>query len=54
MTYSQNWNGYAAAKVQTGLGSQASGGSAKVIRQTGGQGGRMSKAAIERDRKSVV
>lgn len=47
MAYSQNWNGYAAAKVQAGLGSQASGGSAKVIRQTGGQGGRLSKAAIE-------
>ncbi|GAA2888117.1 hypothetical protein GGQ99_004798 [Aminobacter niigataensis] len=47
MAYSQNWNGYAAAKVQAGQGSQASGGSAKVIRQTGGQGGRLSKAPIE-------
>jgi len=47
MAYSQNWNGYAASKVQAGLGQQASGGSAKVIRQTGGQGGRMTKAAIE-------
>ncbi|ODT22220.1 MAG: hypothetical protein ABS35_15320 [Kaistia sp. SCN 65-12] len=47
MAYSQNWNGYAATKVQAGLGQQASGGSAKVVRQTGGQGGRMTKAAIE-------
>lgn len=47
MAYSQNWNGYAAAKVQSALGSQASSTGAKIIRQTGGQGGRMSMAAIE-------
>lgn len=47
MSYSQNWNGYAASKVQSALGARATGSGAKVIRQTGGQGGRMSKAAIE-------
>lgn len=47
MAIQEQWNGYAAFKVQAGLGSQASSTGATVIRQTGGQGGRMSKAAIE-------
>jgi hypothetical protein len=47
VSYSENWNGYAAVKVQGALGTQASGSDAKVLRQTGGQGGSMTKAAIE-------
>lgn len=46
MAYQEQWNGYAARKVQSALGSQASGSGAAVIRQTGGQGGRMTKASI--------
>lgn len=45
--YQEQWNGYAAFKVQSALGSQASGADAKVLRQTGGTGIRMTKAAIE-------
>ena len=47
MSYSENWNGYVAVKVQDALGTQATGSDAKVLRTTGGQGGRMTKAAIE-------
>lgn len=47
MAYQEQWNGYTAFKVQSGLGSQSSSTGATVLRQTGGQGGRMSKAAIE-------
>jgi len=47
MAYSEQWNGFAAFKVQSAKGTQANGSGAKVLRQTGGQGGRMSKAAIE-------
>jgi hypothetical protein len=47
MAYVEQWNGYAAAKVQSALGSQSSSTGATVIRQTGGVGGRMTKAAIE-------
>ncbi|RWP84891.1 MAG: hypothetical protein EOR12_27045 [Mesorhizobium sp.] len=46
MGYQEQWNGYAAFKVQSGLGVPASGAGAKVIRQTGGQGIRMTKASI--------
>ncbi|MER8615967.1 phage tail tube protein [Mesorhizobium sp. M1409] len=46
MGYQEQWNGYAAFKVQSGLGVPASGSGAKVIRQTGGQGIRMTKASI--------
>ncbi|RUU37222.1 hypothetical protein EOD08_15850 [Mesorhizobium sp. M6A.T.Ca.TU.002.02.2.1] len=45
--YQEQWNGYAAFKVQSALGSQAYGADAKVLRQTGGTGIRMTKAAIE-------
>lgn len=47
MGYSENWNGYVAFKPQTGLGVQAAGASAIILPQAGGQGGRMTKAAIE-------
>jgi hypothetical protein len=47
VSYSENWNGYTAFKAQSGLGTQASGSDAKVLRQTGGSGGSMTKAAIE-------
>ncbi|RUU29764.1 phage tail tube protein [Mesorhizobium sp. M6A.T.Ce.TU.016.01.1.1] len=47
MAYQEQWNGYTARKIQSAKGSQASGSDAIVLRQTGGQGGRMSKAAIE-------
>ncbi|MER9814299.1 phage tail tube protein [Mesorhizobium sp. M0129] len=47
MAYQEQWNGYAAAKVQSGIGSQASSTGATIIRQTGGVGGRTTKAAIE-------
>lgn len=46
MAYQQQWNGYSAQKVQSGIGVQATGAGAKIIRQTGGQGGRMSMASI--------
>ncbi|MGX9145940.1 phage tail tube protein [Mesorhizobium sp. 128a] len=46
MGYQEQWNGYAAFKVQSGLGVPASGSGAKVLRQTGGQGIRMTKASI--------
>ncbi|MCA0032764.1 phage tail tube protein [Mesorhizobium sp. B263B2A] len=47
MSYVEQWNGYAAAKSQSALGSQASSTGATIIRQTGGVGGRTTKAAIE-------
>lgn len=47
MAYSQNWNGYCAFKVQSALGTQATSTGATILRQTGGQGGRLSKAPIE-------
>lgn len=47
MTYQEQSNGYVAFKEQSGLGAQASGGSAIVLRTTGGAGGKISKAAIE-------
>ncbi|TPL40695.1 phage tail tube protein [Mesorhizobium sp. B2-4-6] len=47
MAYSENFNGYTAYKVQSGLGVQASGADAKVLRQTGGNGTRMTKANTE-------
>lgn len=46
MAYQEQWNGYAAAKVQSALGSQSSSTGATIIRQTGGVGGRTTKAAI--------
>lgn len=47
MAYSESWNGYVAFKAQSALGSQASGSSAAIIPQAGGQGGRLSKTPIE-------
>lgn len=47
MSYSENWNGYVARKAQSALGTQANGADAIVLRTTGGQGGSMTKAAIE-------
>lgn len=47
MVYSENWNGRVAFKAQSGLGTPASGAGGKVLRTTGGQGGRLSKQAIE-------
>jgi hypothetical protein len=46
MTYVEQWNAYCAYKAQSGKGSQASGAGGKVLRQTGGTGGRLSKATI--------
>jgi len=46
-TYQTNFNGYAAFKVQSGIGVQASGAGAKILRQTGGSPGKLSKAAID-------
>jgi hypothetical protein len=48
MVYQSNSNGYCAFKVQSALGSQASGGSAEIFRTTGtGGGGKFTKAATE-------
>lgn len=46
-TYQDQNSGYLAYKVQSGLGSAASGSGATILRQTGGNGARMAKAAIE-------
>ena len=45
MTYQSQSNSYVAFKKQSGLGSQASGSGATVLRISGGQGGRLTKAA---------
>lgn len=47
MGYSENWNAYVAYKAQSALASQASGSGALILPQAGGQGGRMTKAAVE-------
>lgn len=47
MAYQSMFNGYAAFKVQSGLGTAASGSGATVLRQAGGQGGRATKATVE-------
>lgn len=47
MGYQSNSNGYAAYKIHTALGSQASGAGGTVLRQSGGNGGSLSKAATE-------
>ncbi|MER8762892.1 phage tail tube protein [Mesorhizobium sp. M0968] len=47
MGYSENWNAYVAYKAQSGKGVQASGAGALILPQAGGQGGRLTKAAIE-------
>lgn len=47
MAYQEQSNGYIAFKAQSGLGAQASGSGATILRTTGGQGGRLTKAAIE-------
>lgn len=45
--YQSQTQGWTAYKVQSGLGSQASGSGGKILRTTGGQGGRLTKAATE-------
>ena len=47
MSYQTQWNAYIARKVQSALGSQASGTGASILRTAGGTGGRLSKAAVE-------
>lgn len=47
MAYSEQWNGYVAYKKQASKGAQASGAGALILPQAGGQGGRMSKNAIQ-------
>lgn len=47
MVYQSNSNGYVAQKVQSALGSQASGSSAKFLRIAGGPGIKLAKAATE-------
>jgi hypothetical protein len=47
MAYQTNSNAYIARKVQSALGSMAGASGASIIRTAGGQGGRLSKAAIE-------
>jgi hypothetical protein len=47
MPYQTQSNAYVAYKKQSGLGAQASGSGARVLRTTGGQYGRMTKAAVE-------
>lgn len=45
MAYQSNWNGYVAYKPQSGR-VQASGAGAKVLRVTGGQGGKLSRGSF--------
>ncbi len=45
--YQSQTQAYMAYKIQSGLGSRASGSGGTIFRQTGGAGGRMTKAAIE-------
>lgn len=47
MSYQEQSNALVAFKVQSGLGSQSSGAGATLLRQNGGQGGRLTKAATE-------
>ncbi len=47
MSYSENWNGYVAIKAQSAKGTQASGADALILHNSGGQGGLLSKAAVE-------
>jgi hypothetical protein len=47
VAYQTQFNGYVAYKAQSALGTQATGGSALMLRTAGGQGGRLTKAAIE-------
>ncbi len=47
MAYQENFNGYVAYKAQSGKGVQASGAGAIILPISGGQGGRLSKAAIK-------
>jgi hypothetical protein len=46
-TYQSQSNGYVAYKVQSALGTGASGSGGTILRQAGGQGGRLTKAATE-------
>jgi Phage tail tube protein len=46
-TYQSQSNGYVAYKVQSGLGSQASGSGGTILRQAGGAGANLTKAATE-------
>jgi hypothetical protein len=45
MVYQSVWNSYVAYKIQSALNSQSSGGSAKILRTTGGTGGKLTKAS---------
>ena len=47
MAYQTQSNAYVARKLQSGLGSQASGTGATILRTGGGQGGRLTKAMTE-------
>jgi len=47
VAYQEQSNGYTAFKVQSGQGVQASGSGGKILRQTGGAGGKLTKAATE-------
>lgn len=47
MTYQDQSNAYVAFKVQGALNAQATGAGATVLRNNGGQGGRLTKAAVE-------
>ncbi len=47
MAYQSQFNAYVASKVQSGLGTQASGSGATVVRIAGGPGGRLTKATTE-------
>lgn len=47
MTYQTNFYGYTSYLVQSGVGTGATGAGGKIIRQTGGTQGKLSKAAIQ-------
>lgn len=47
MSYSENWNGYVAIKEQSAKGAQASGAGGLLLWTSGGQGGQLTKQAIQ-------
>lgn len=47
MSYSENWNGYVALKEQSAKGSQASGADGLILWTSGGQGGQLTKQAVQ-------
>lgn len=47
MAYSEQWNGYVAIKAQSGKGTPASGAGGLILWTSGGQGGQLTKQAVQ-------